>query len=275
MSEAQRVHRFPVDAHVHFHYPERVVPTLDSAVANLAEAGRRTTGLIGALLLTEAADERIFRTLRSRIPWGTWRLDSVAAESMALIAESSGRKVLIVCGRQIRCKRGLEVLALGTEAEFAEGADLDVTVQRVRAEGALPVVPWGFGKWLGARGARVRELLDSHQSGSLFVGDNGGRLAWSGLPRLVADAERTGHRILPGSDPFPFGNDYRRVGAFGFIANISSDDAATWTTLRAWLETSVASPEGYGRALDGRRFAINQLGIQIYNRLKQQRSHRR
>jgi hypothetical protein len=272
MSSEERVHRFPVDAHVHFHYPERVAPTLDRAVANLAAVAGRDRGLIGALLLAEAAQERVFRTLRSGHA-GAWQFESDATEPASLLAESSERRVLIVCGRQIRCRNGLEVLALGTETEFPEGVDLADAVRRVRGEGAVAVVPWGFGKWVGTRGARVRQLFESDRSGDLYIGDNGGRLASLGLPHLVTEGERLGHRILPGSDPFPFGADHRRVGAFGFIASIPGEGAVTWTTLRAWLDAQAGSPEAFGRALGTVRFTINQLGIQIYNLIRRQRSY--
>jgi hypothetical protein len=272
MGGPDRVQRFPVDAHVHFHRTERVAQTLDRAVANLASVAGRDSGLIGALLLAESAEERVFRTLRTG-GFRTWHFESVAADPASLIAESSGRRLLIVCGRQIRCEHGLEVLALGTEAEFADGADLVETVRRVRADGALAVVPWGFGKWLGARGARVRELFEADRGGDLYVGDNGGRLASFGLPALVTEAERSGHRILPGSDPFPFAGDHRRVGAFGFIASVPVESAAPWTALRAWVDARPGSPEAYGQALGAGRFAINQLAIQIYNRVRKLRPH--
>jgi hypothetical protein len=128
------------------------------------------------------------------------------------------------------------------------------------------VVPWGFGKWLGERGKRVRTVLDSAGSAVLAVGDNGGRLAAWGVPALIRESETRGFRVVPGTDPFPFGRDYRRVGAFGFVAELALDDAAPWRSLRDWLESSPRSPQRFGAACGPVRFVVNQVGMQLYNR---------
>jgi hypothetical protein len=88
-----------------------------------------------------------------------------------------------------------------------------------------------------------------------------------GQPRLVREAAARGYRVLPGSDPFPFGGDHRRVGAFGFLAEVTPDAAAPWRDLAAWLHGLRRSPQAYGRALDPVRFVFNNVGIQLYNRL--------
>jgi len=136
----------------------------------------------------------------------------------------------------------------------------------VQHSGALTVVPWGFGKWLGGRGRRMEAVLDSIGSKALFVGDNGSRLEWQGVPARVRACEQRGFRVLPGTDPFPFAGDYRRVGRFGFLAQAQFDEAAPWRALRAWLVEQPVSPQPYGRACGPVRFAVNQAGIQIYNR---------
>ena len=177
--------------------------------------------------------------------------------------------VAIVCGRQLRAAEGLEVLALGTQEEFPDGLPLAEAVVRVQRSGALAVLPWGFGKWLGGRGRRIESVLESNGPGRLFVGDNGSRLGWLGVPRRLRAAERRGFRVLPGSDPFPFGRDYRRIGSFGFLAGIEPDEAAPWRVLRQWILRQPASPPAFGTGSGPVWFLRNQLGIQVRKRLRQ------
>lgn len=259
--------RLPVDSHVHFHRLALVDPTLEAAAGNFLAAGARNAQLTGMLLLAEAARERIFEQLAAARDSGGWQISAVAEEPQTLIAASRGRRIALVCGRQVRCSLGLEVLALGTTAAFPEGRPVDETIERVRADGALAVLPWGFGKWWGQAGRVIREGLDRWAAGEVFAGDNGGRLQLQGMPGLLREAERRGFRILPGTDPFPFAGDYRRVGAFGFLAGIEPELSRPWTTLRRWLDSGAVKPEPYGLALDPLRFMFNQCWIQVHNRM--------
>jgi hypothetical protein len=218
------------------------------------------------LLLTQAAGERVFEQLVGGTERGGWRLERVAAEPETVLASKHDVAIAIVCGRQVKSRNGLEVLALGTCREFPDGREIEEAITEVRESGAMAVIPWGFGKWLGERGTRVRTVLDANGESAVSVGDNGGRLAVWGVPALVRDSERRGFRVVPGTDPFPFGGDYRRVGAFGFLAEADIELAAPWRSLRAWLESSPRSPRCFGAACGPVRFFVNQVGMQFYNR---------
>ena len=257
---------FPVDGHVHFHRPELVGPTLDAAAENFARVSGRDSGLAGAILLVQSIREHVFEKLLEAGSLGGWEFNAVPAEPETVIARSGSREIAVVCGQQIRCDRGLEVLALGTVQRYPEGRPLGETLDLVIQQGDLAAVPWGFGKWTGQRGEYVRELFQERPSASVFVGDNGGRIQWLGLPSLVRTAREAGFRVLPGTDPFPFGSDYRRVGAFGFTAAIEPGQERPWAEIREWLESKPDSPAGYGNALGPLRFVLNQLWIQVYNR---------
>ena len=261
----------PVDGHVHFHSIDRVASTLDAAVANFRVHGQRDAGCLGVLLLTQAAGERVFEALRDQPASGDWRIRPVPGEEQSLVAERGDAALVVVCGRQVRCERGLEVTALGTTREFADGRPLADTIREVQASGALTSLPWGFGKWMGARGELVRAALHEHSPTSLAVCDNGSRLALLGQPALVREAGRSGFMILPGTDPFPFGDDHRRVGGFGFLA-VEPDMAHPWGEISAWLAARAASPPAYGRALGPAKFLVNNIGIQVHNRRKRARA---
>lgn len=266
--DAAQRRRVPVDGHVHLHRRERVSAALDAAAANFRACGAPTAGRLGVLLLTQAQGERVFEELVEQPGADAWRVHPCPEEPQSLLAERDDSTIVVVCGRQIRCERGLEVTALGTRDTFADGDSLDATIARVQASGALAVLPWGFGKWTGSRGATVRRALQRHSPADLAVCDNGGRMALLGQPALIREAASMGLRVLPGSDPFPFAGDYRRTGAFGFFADLIPDSATPWRDLAAWLASHPGSPPAYGQGLGPVRFVRNNIGIQLYNRLK-------
>ena len=109
-------------------------------------------------------------------------------------------------------------------------------------------------------------MLESTSAELVAVGDNGSRLAAWGMPGLIRESERRGFRVLPGTDPFPFGPDYRRVGSFGFLAETRLDPTAPWRSLRTWLDALRESPQCFGGASGPVRFLVNQVGMQFYNR---------
>ena len=263
-------HRLTVDAHVHFHQRRLVEPTLDAAARNFARVGQSAGPLLGALLLAEPARERVFEQISASSTCGRWQLYPVAGEPQTIIASSGECDIAIVCGRQVRCALGLEAIALGTTAQYTDGRELHETLDQIRADGALAVVPWGFGKWMGRAGGVIREVFSSCSPdcpGSMFAGDNGGRLHLWGMPRSLKAANRAGFTVLPGTDPFPFAADYRRVGAFGFVAEAEICRSAPWRSLKGWLDTPGAAPKPYGRALNPLQFVLNQGWMQIRKRV--------
>lgn len=253
----------PVDGHVHFHRPGLVAATLTAAARNMAAAGGRSEDLLGVLLLAESVNEDVFEMIAGVGSQEDWRIDPVPTEPESLVAERDGNRLAVVCGRQVRAAGGLEVLALGTRERFAEGASLNETISAVREVGALAIVPWGFGKWLGKRATEIRSALATFGPEELLVGDNGGRLAVLGRPTILTEALASGFKVLPGTDPFPIGSDFRRVGSFGFFADHGLSTAAPMRALRSWIENPGVRPKPYGAALGPLRFARNQLGIRM------------
>jgi hypothetical protein len=133
----------------------------------------------------------------------------------------------------------------------------------VSAADALPVLPWGFGKWLSRRGALVEERIRFPQHNGLFLGDNGGRPGFRPRPRLFAIAETHGLIVLPGSDPLPLPSQEQRVAGFGFVLEgpIASDRPAE--SLKARLRALKASPRPYGEAARLVPFVRNQVYMQL------------
>jgi len=270
-SDGQHQRTFLVDSHVHVHrcFDEGVF--FDSALANVrALDGERGGGLdrIGCLLLTESAGEDVFSGLRSRVRAGEgdWQFRPTE-EACSLIACREGEgSLVVVAGRQIVSAEQVEVLALGTTAMLPDGRPLAQTLVAVRAAGALPALPWGFGKWLGRRGRLVAQQIAGARPGELFLGDNGGRLALSPRPRLFALAEARGLAILPGSDPLPFAPEVAKVARYGFVLQVPFDAAAPFAAIRRALAGLAGSPEPFGRLERWPSFVHHQIAMQLEKR---------
>jgi hypothetical protein len=258
----------PVDAHVHFHGLHLVEGTLDAAAGNFRMLGLANSAPVcGVLLLAQSTHESVFERLREQPRIGAWVVAGVTAEPQSLWLQRNDAEILVVCGCQVNAEPGLELLALGTDRRIASGLGLAPTVREAQAEGSLAVLPWGFGKWTGRRKRRVREAIASEELAGMWMGDNGGRLAVLPRPPLLAEGERAGRAVLPGSDPFPFGADYRRVGSFGCLVAVVLDKERPWGSLRAALTRDGDSPEVYGSGTGLIEFGLKQARMQIRMRL--------
>ena len=259
--------KIPVDAHVHFHDPRLVEATLDAAARNFRALGiADSTPPRGVLLLAQSPREAVFEWLGEQPRVGPWTVTGVPAESHCLWLRCEASELLVVCGYQVDVERGLELLVLGTDQRIAGGLGFVPTVGEARARGALAVLPWGFGKWTGRRKRRVRAAINSAELPDMWMGDNGGRLSALPRPPLLAEGERAGHAILPGSDPFPFGRDYRRVGSFGCLVPIVLDRERPGQSLRIALVRHGGSPQAYGRPAGLLEFGLKQARIQVHKR---------
>jgi hypothetical protein len=256
-----------IDSHVHLHDGFACGAFLDAAAANFARAARRL-GLqcvpTGCLMLVESRGVNHFAALADgTAPTGAWRIEPTD-EPVSLVAHRNDRApVVVIAGRQIVCREGLEVLALGTRATFADGQALHHTLGLVVAEGALPVVPWGVGKWQGKRGRLIAELLERDRDRPLFVGDNGGRMRLAPRPRLFARAEQKHIPVLAGSDPLPLPHQLAKVGGYGFMAEVTLDENMPFATLRGYLESLDTSPNTFGRLESLSGFLRSQVTMQI------------
>jgi hypothetical protein len=244
-----------------------VAATLDAAVGNFARVCPEPVTLFGALLVTQTAREQVFEALASAGRAGEWQIAGVPDEPETLLASQGRKAVALIRGRQVRADDGLEVAALGTCREFCDGRPFAETLVEVVESGAVAVIPWGFGKWTGRRGQLVDDVMTRMHRTPVFLGDSGARAGFLGEPALIRRGRLRGMRVIAGTDPFPFAGDFRRVGGFGFLADVDPDPAAPWGSLRAWLMNSQSTPHVYGSPSNPIRFLINQLGVQVYNRL--------
>lgn len=272
-----------VDAHVHIHDCFGLQDFFDAAARNFANHSLNAIPAARhkyVLCLTETYHADKFGELASqaddnsagiRTTDAVWSIRWGGGEECLIAGHPVLGEIEIVAGRQIVTAEKLEILALGFVGKWEDGLPASDVVKSVVSSGAIPVLPWGFGKWLGSRRRAVESLIDEFGDGSLYLGDNSGRPALMADPAEFALARRLGMRVLPGSDPLPFSFEYDRAGSFGFYVDNFVDRESVWTGLRAILRNGESSLHSYGALESPFRFMRNQIAIQYVTRIGKRR----
>ena len=267
-----------VDAHVHIHDCFEIQEFLGAAVRNFVFHSSRaatTTSFSYVLCLTESYGSNKFDELaiqagnhlaNIKTTDAIWRVRRGDDESCLIAEHPILGEIEIVAGRQIVTAERLEVLALGTIGKWEDGLAASDIIKSVIDSGAIPVLPWGFGKWLGRRSHSVASLIETHGDGSLYLGDNSGRPGILPDPAEFAVTRDSDMRILPGSDPLPFRSEYDRAGSFGFYVDGLADHESIWPQMRPLLQQGEGDLRNYGSLESSFRFARNQVAMQYVTR---------
>jgi hypothetical protein len=199
------------------------------------------------LCLVEGTAEQALDRFRRADTGEAWVVTATSEAESLTARGREGEELLLIGGRQIVTREGLEVLAIGRRCPVPDGREIREVIAAIRADGATPVVPWGFGKWAFGRGRLVGELLEEEKSPGLFLGDNGGRAAALPPSRLFELAAARGIWTLPGSDPLPFGSQQERVGTYGCFIAGSLDSGRPAGSLLERLGELQEQPPTFGR----------------------------
>jgi SAM-dependent methyltransferase len=261
---------FLVDAHVHW-YDTFGPALLDRAAANLAAAAQdlALSPAAAVLLFTESSRDHAFADLRTgRLAPPGWSLTPSGEDRALLATHPDHPPLILIAGRQIVTAEGLEVLALGTPEMLEVGWPLAASVGAVREAGGLPVLPWGFGKWWGARGRILSRFLESEAAAPLFLGDTVNRPAGLPRPAPFGQAARKGIFVLPGSDPLPLAGGDEMIGRYGFVLDGWLDRDRPATDLLALLAGLGRQPRVFGRLASPVRVAASQVAMQWHTRIR-------
>ncbi|MEL6680054.1 MAG: hypothetical protein AAFQ51_15210 [Pseudomonadota bacterium] len=253
-----------VDGHLHLHPDYPLGRTLDAVLRHMRRHDPATT--TGMVLLSEMAGVQRFHALPNAE--GSWTFSDTGEEYTRIASNPEGHRIAIVAGSQIVTAEGLEVLAQGTTLRIPDGAALQPTLDAVLEGGGIAVLPWGVGKWTGARGRMIAGLAAGKPaSPHLFLADSGVRPTLLPRPNVLAQAESQGWTVLAGTDPLPLSGEEAHAGRFGFVADHPFDAEHPFTALFAWLSGSSGSPDTYGALERPGRFVRNQVLMQIRKRL--------
>jgi hypothetical protein len=252
-----------VDAHVHLYQVFNRNRFLTEAVRHARAAG----AALPWLLFTETAKDFAFRELTVEPPKG-WTSRLLGDSRTLLLSKESGEQVLLTAGRQIQTAEGLELLALGMDDLVPDGVPLQAALAKALDAGALPVIPWGFGKWSGRRGRILRDLLAGPHGHRLFLGDNGGRPWFWPEPKPFHSVAMAGRRVLPGSDPLPFKSHEGRAGSYGLLVDISLEDDRPFDHLVDALTRRDLQAAKVGKLAGSLSFFCDQTAMQIIKRTR-------
>ena len=218
------------DTHVHI-YPCHDVGRLLAA----ATRRRRESAADRIILcLTERYDCHAFRHLAD----GSLRVSGWTAESPepgSLIFRNGSDEVVLLAGRQIVSRERIEVLALTVDATITDGLPVRDVLVAVQDVGAVPVLPWSPGKWLGNRGQIISALIDSAGAGTVLLGDTSMRPVGYPMPDLIKAGRRKGLGVVAGSDPLPFAGEEARAGQFMSMWGNGFDIARPVVSMRQLL----------------------------------------
>lgn len=213
------------DTHVHL-YPAFSVPDfLSGAAANFSALARelRVSDPLCMMCFVDVPGQRGGQEALTRLSQEAegWAVEEHDAY-LTLRRSSDGMELNGVPGLQLESSESLEVLALHCRMTPPEEPQpLDKLIELIKDAGGVPVVPWGVGKWTGAR-ARVIQAVLGGRSDVRFA-DNGNRLKNTPLPATLRYAQDHGGCPLAGSDPLPLDAHVGRAGSYCTVWEMDSE----------------------------------------------------
>lgn len=259
-----------IDTHVHFHDCFDAATFLDAADVNFDRAGgdldldrSGTEAPARVLLVMETGRGNLIHRLEGTGGAGDWHAEPTTEAGALTLVHEDRESLVVVEGRQVVTTERLEVLAAPCADDLPSGLPLPDTLTAAERHGAVPILPWGFGKWTGRRGRIVARLLDSWSPDRLLLADNGGRLAFGWKPRLLTLGAQRGFPIVRGSDPLPRASEVSRVGSSGSLLRGSFDARRPVSGVRALLGACHQSPRSFGAGVGPIDFLTNQVHMQL------------
>jgi hypothetical protein len=214
--------KYIIDTHLHIYPFYSISNALHSLINNLHTTDPEATR-IGCL--TERYDCDVFSQLADSPSKDVTDSFSIANEGNCLhiINKETNKDVYLLPGQQIITSENLEVLSLSCLQRVAEGNSARQTIESVLAAGGVPVIAFGFGKWLGKRGEIVLKLIEEFGSKQIAMGDTTMRPYGWMTPKAFHKARRKGIKVLCGSDPLPFRGEESRPGSYGTRMDLIGD----------------------------------------------------
>ncbi|MFZ1289736.1 MAG: hypothetical protein WAR79_06585 [Melioribacteraceae bacterium] len=210
-----------IDSHVHIHdcfdtneFFESVFENFE----NIAEEINKSEDWIGILLLSEISGINYFNKLinnDSIIDAKKFSIRKTEENNSLIIENNKSQILIIVAGKQIIARDGIEILALCSNSEFENGKDVEHTVREINKIGGIPVLPWGVGKWLGSR-KKIIENYVRESKDFFFLGDNSARPSFWSEPQIFKLGKLKKHFVLPGTDALPITSEQNKTGSYGF-----------------------------------------------------------
>jgi hypothetical protein len=218
-----------VDTHTHYYPCYGAEAFLNRLHSNLLAVGRKFSSqdqINPVACLLDSKSSNGFADL-SRGHLGaftalSWDIEADAANDSVLHLTRGAERLTIISGRQVVTEEQLELILIGRTRPLAEGRPIKELLQQYQTQYST-ILPWGFGKWLGNRGAIVDQLITS---GDLLfsLGDNAGRPEiWRNVKQFEL-ARQHSVPILPGTDPLPITSEQGAAGASAICLSGALDE---------------------------------------------------
>ena len=176
---------------------------------------------IPGLILTETSDCHYYCRLRqgANIFGSSSKIVEASDSYVSISSKLADSDLVLFPGRQICTTEGIELLALLKDVDIPDGLPLLETLSQIRSLGAIPVLNWGLGKWLGQRGHIISRLLAEEQTDPIILADTSMR-PWFWFDKSLHHAHSCKLPVIAGSDPFRLPGEERLIGSYGILSNI-------------------------------------------------------
>lgn len=218
------------DTHVHLYPDFNIARFFDAALDNFV---RLAPDAVRWLCLTDVEQRQSdVHLCENTGAANRWRFERHPDGRTVRAIRDDDACIWVFPGRQIISSEGIELLALNTRWTVSDRCfSLSNLVDQSLEAGAIPVLPWGFGKWTGQRGRIVDQLARNRWE--IVLADSGNRWRGGPEPLLLKSARREGRPIWAGSDPLPLPPHEVRAGSYGVVADqMTMDDRNPGATFR-------------------------------------------
>ncbi|HSP88084.1 MAG TPA: hypothetical protein VLN45_08110 [Ignavibacteriaceae bacterium] len=260
-----------IDSHIHINHLDELRFFFQSAFNNFSIFNHKLTNsknFIGVLFLTEVRDYNFFKILYDNTDSFSKQLGykiERTLEDNSLLVSYDENKIILIAGQQIITAENLEILALGTINKFEYGKDFSATINWIKKEKAIPVIPWGVGKWFGKRGRIVEDFIQNNTE--IFLGDNSGRPLFWPTPKLFKEGINKKIYTLRGTDPLPIKTQVKKVGRFGFYFFSHIDMRYPFLNLKELIYSLKGNPNNFGHLENPLRFFKDQFILNFKQRI--------
>ena len=263
-----------IDSHVHIHQcynlDEYLASTFSnfSSFANGIENGK---DWIGVLFLTEIEGVNYFNLIKSsdaKIDSTKFVVYKTIEDNSVIISNRSEQKIILIAGRQIIAKDGIEVLAVGITKDCSSGKSLDITIDEINSKGGIPILPWGVGKWLGKSKKVIKKFIENNKNKNFFLGDNSSRPKLWLEPDIFELGRKSNHFVLPGTDSLAIQSEVNKTGTYGFILNTEINLNEPTEDLLVQISNLKFQPKSFGKLETLLKFFKNQIIMQINKQSK-------
>ncbi len=253
-----------VDSHVHFYNCFDREKFFDNVFNNLLKNSNKL-GANAIIFLTQGRKENSYNELKNvsvifdYVTQKNKYIISSLDDNLCLKVQSikENLKLFIIPGFQIVTKENLELLSIGTLKRQKDGLTLEETINNVIQDEAIPIIPWGFGKWYGKRGNIVNDIIHLNIP-NLFLGDNGGRTYLLPYP---SQFNHKNIKILPGSDPLPLKQEIIKPLSYGFKFDATLNESNIWKELKSLVISPKFKILKFGKIANPYAFLITQIKI--------------